>query len=178
MAMRSISTLAGLFLCASLAAACGSDSTGGEATEEPMTGTVTTLGTKVSALEDHMNDHGAAISAAADLAAMMAEEGKHAEGLMTLHHELADVIDHMGMCMKGGAAPDTDSMVLALDDLGKEIEAHQLAMSKAADMKAASDEEGRHQVDVLMFVHDMHSQHEALSKVADGYMCPMSHAHM
>jgi hypothetical protein len=166
---------AGLFIGALLASACGSTDPAAGDMQEAMTATVTAFDTQVKAVDKLATTHAATIAAAADLAAVSAEEAKHMDGTMAAHHEMGTLLDHMAMCAQDGKAPNTDAMSLRVDDLGKEIEAHMKAMDAAADMTAAATEESRHQAALAAFVADMNKEDTAMTKMADSYMCPMGH---
>ena len=176
--MKSRNWTAAIAMGALLVTACGSDSDtkGSTTTEgESVAATVTALGAQVDAIEALSASHEAAIAAAADMAAIGAVETKDADDAMAIHHEMGSLLDHMAMCLHDGAAMNTDAMALEIDDLGKEIDAHHMAMMDAADMAAAGTEEGRHHTAMDTLVADMKTQHDSMAAMADGYMCPSGH---
>jgi len=145
---------------------CGSEDDG-----VPMTGLLEAYEAEVGELTALAAAHDTAVSGAADLAAMQAQEtayGTDAGGHM---EEIEHAVLEMAECTHDGHGPELGDVGTALADLDAELTAHATAMAAAADVAAAGAEEARHQSAIADIAAVFDDAHDALHDEAADFMC-------
>ncbi|MEK6606482.1 MAG: hypothetical protein AABZ30_02370 [Myxococcota bacterium] len=150
--------------------ACGDDHMEGDA----MTEHVGEAAAHVEDMRTAIEAHGAAIDAAADLAAVLEEEARHAEEAGGHHAEIEHETEEMAECEDdGGMHPDMAEMSGMADACGAELAAHEKVMAAAADLDAAEAEEARHQAAMADMLGEMATMSDGMMDMAGSFSCEM-----